>query len=392
MRTGGDERAPADAAAWAAFIGRIGRQREAIAVTAARIAELPSYRSIPPPELIPEIRRNYATALAGLRARRPPRPDEDVRAYEESGERRARQGVTLADMLQGWTLGLEVSRAGAYRQAPDGQHREALLLEAIELMTAWNTLGMNAAAAAHRRVELELARQQQHDLANVVRGVLFGTPGSQQLGELERLGVDRARCYYAVRVCQHEPVDLGEIERWLGTSKSTARPPGLVAPIDGDVAGFVAERPPPAALPVTAGLAGPGTLAAMPAEFRRASRAMDAACASGRQGVVDLGALGLVPAVLYDEDVGACMLERYVLPLQREGRPGTVVLDTAECYLRHDCQVQQTATELDVHPNTVRYRVRRFEQASGCSLRHTGSLAEAWWALRLWRIRATPAE
>ncbi|HMH93751.1 MAG TPA: helix-turn-helix domain-containing protein [Streptosporangiaceae bacterium] len=40
-----------------------------------------------------------------------------------------------------------------------------------------------------------------------------------------------------------------------------------------------------------------------------------------------------------------------------------------------------------VHPNTVRYRVGRFEQATGCSLRHTESLVEAWWALRRHRAR-----
>jgi len=377
-----------DDAEWPAFIERIGAQREAVTVTAARIAELPSYRSIPPSELVPEIRRNYAVALAALRARRLPGADEDVRAYQASGERRARQGVTLADMLQGWTIGLEVSRAGAYREAPQGKRREALLLEAIEIMTAWNTLGMNAAAAAHRRIELELARQEQHDLANVVRGVLFGTPGGQHLGDLERLGVDRGRCYYAVRVRQLGQVDPGEIECWLGTSKSPVRPDGLAALIDGDVAGFIAGRPAEPALPVTAGLAGPVPLTAMADAFRLASRALDAACATGRRGLVDLGALGLIPAILSDEDVGACMHERYVQQLERQGRAGALVLDTAERYLRNDCQVHQTAAELNVHPNTVRYRVGRFEHATGCSLRHTESVAEAWWALGLRRIRA----
>jgi len=58
------------------------------------------------------------------------------------------------------------------------------------------------------------------------------------------------------------------------------------------------------------------------------------------------------------------------------------VLDTLERYLDNDCQVQRTATELGVHPNTVRYRVSRFEQLTGCSLKHNESLVEAWWALR----------
>jgi hypothetical protein len=377
----------ADMAAWSAFIARIATARDAVPLTAARIAELPSYRTIPLPELVPEIRRNFAVALRALRERRLPGPHEDVTIYEQSGEQRARQGVTLADMLQGWTTALEISRAGAYRMAPKGEHREALLLEAIEIMTAWNTLGMNAAAAAHRRVELQLARQEQHDLANVVRSVLFGGIGGRHLGHLERFGVDPTRDYYAVRVRPHEAFDLGEIEQWLGTCKSPARPNGLMALIDGDVAGFVADRPEDRPVPVAAGVSGPGPLPAIPDAFRLASRALEAACAIGRRGLIELPALGLIPSILYDEDVGVGVFDRYVKPLEREGNSGSIVLDTVERYLRNDCQVHETAAELSVHPNTVRYRVGRFEQLTGSSLRHTESLVEAWWALRRRSIR-----
>jgi hypothetical protein len=371
-----------DDAAWSAFVARIGAGRDAVPLTAARIAELPSYRSIPLSELLPEIRRNFAVALSALRERRLPGPSEDVSAYEKSGEQRARQGVTLADMLQGWTIGLEISRAGAYRQAPRGEQREALLLSAIEIMTAWNTLGMNASAAAHRRIELQLAKQEQHDVANVVRSALFGSIGSRQLGQLERFGVGPTQEYYAVRARPQESFDVTDIERWFLAPKSDARPNGLVALIDGDVAGFVTALPPARPVPVAAGIAGPRPLPLLPDAFRLASRALEAATAAGRTGLADLGGLGLLPAVFDDEDVGGTMLERYVAPLERGGRAGATVLDTVDRYLRNDCELSKTAAELGVHPNTVRYRVGRFERMTGCSLKRTESMAEAWWALR----------
>ena len=149
------------ASEWSAFVTRIGAERDAPMQAAARIAELPSYRAIPAREIEPEARRVFAMALAGLRARRPPGPGEDISGYVRLGELRARQGVTLADMIAAWTIGVEVARAGAYRQAPSRHHREAFILEAVELMASWNTLGMNASAAAHRRVELELARSRE---------------------------------------------------------------------------------------------------------------------------------------------------------------------------------------------------------------------------------------
>jgi hypothetical protein len=361
----------------------IGSDRESLDIAAARIGQLPSYRTIPVEDLVPEIRRDFAVAFTGLRDRRMPGDNEDVRAYEKTGEHRARQGVTLADMLHGWNIGMEVARAGAYRVTPPSEYREALLLEAIEIMTAWNTLGMNAAAEAHRRVELELALQEQHDLANLVRRVLYGTAGLiARQGHLESYGIDPTAEYYAVRARPDDPVDLASIEAWLGAGESAERRNGLVALIDGDVVGFVATLPEECDLPLCVGVAGPATLPKLADAFRLASRAVETAHALRRRGVVELSTLGLAPAVLADHDVGNGVLERYVAPVERRGRSGAAILDTVERYLANDLQVDATAAELQVHPNTVRYRVGRFERLTGSSLKHNESLVEVWWALR----------
>lgn len=39
------------------------------------------------------------------------------------------------------------------------------------------------------------------------------------------------------------------------------------------------------------------------------------------------------------------------------------------------------ARRLTVHPNTVRYRVKRFEQLTGLDLRRTEDLVTSWWLL-----------
>jgi hypothetical protein len=368
---------------WRSFVSAIAADTDAVELTAARISELPSYRTIPLAELVPEIRRTYAAGLRQLRARRPATASEDLSAYERTGEQRARQGVTLADMLSGFSIAIAVSRAGAHRNAPTGERRDALLLEAIEIMDSSNMIGMNAAAAAHRQVELELAQQEHHDVANVVRRVLFGTVGGRvQRGHLERFGIDPTRRYHAIRVRPSEDFGITETERWLGVSESASRRSGLVALIDGDVAGFVADRPAERALPVAAGIAGPEVLGSLAEAFRLASRALETAHALGVHGLVDLSELGLRPAVFADDDVGSGVLERYVRPLEHRGRAGALVLDTLDRYLENDCQVLRTADELGVHPNTVRYRITRFEQLTGCSLKHNESLVEVWWALR----------
>jgi DNA-binding PucR family transcriptional regulator len=44
-----------------------------------------------------------------------------------------------------------------------------------------------------------------------------------------------------------------------------------------------------------------------------------------------------------------------------------------------------------VHPNTLRHRLRRFEEATGANLRRPTDLVELWWALerRRWKEAAT---
>jgi len=51
-------------------------------------------------------------------------------------------------------------------------------------------------------------------------------------------------------------------------------------------------------------------------------------------------------------------------------------------WLEHDRQTERAARALHIHPNTLLYRIRRFEQISGRSLASTESLAEVWLAMR----------
>ena len=44
-------------------------------------------------------------------------------------------------------------------------------------------------------------------------------------------------------------------------------------------------------------------------------------------------------------------------------------------------RIDETAKALHVHPNTLRHRLRRFEEATGTTLRDPRALVEVWWAL-----------
>ena len=58
------------------------------------------------------------------------------------------------------------------------------------------------------------------------------------------------------------------------------------------------------------------------------------------------------------------------------------LVSSVRIWLEHDRQTERAAAALHIHPNTLLYRVRRFEQISGRSLASTESLVEIWLALR----------
>jgi DNA-binding PucR family transcriptional regulator len=51
-------------------------------------------------------------------------------------------------------------------------------------------------------------------------------------------------------------------------------------------------------------------------------------------------------------------------------------------YLECGMHVERTAEKLVVHPNTVRYRIGRFEELTDASLRDVSVAGEVWWALQ----------
>jgi len=48
--------------------------------------------------------------------------------------------------------------------------------------------------------------------------------------------------------------------------------------------------------------------------------------------------------------------------------------------------MDDTARALHVHPNTLRHRLKRFEELTGSSLRNATEVMELWWALERRRL------
>lgn len=63
--------------------------------------------------------------------------------------------------------------------------------------------------------------------------------------------------------------------------------------------------------------------------------------------------------------------ERFVEPLRETKARGEVILDSVRAFLLHDRSYQDASAYLHCHPNTLRYRLSRFETLTGESLTST---------------------
>lgn len=353
---------------------------------AARMQELlPSYANVPRDELLPVVLANTRNLLAMIID-----PDFDRTNVEEdyraSGETRAQQGISGDEMLRAWRIGLEVTREEAHVLADRLGIGKDVLLEFVEATLRWGDVGMVATASAHREAEFELARHEQHHRTNLVRGILFGTlaPATIRV-EAASYGLDVSAQYRALRARPDDELTVRALERQLGVADGAGPRRGLAALLDGDLVGFVVD-PPRGSISARVGIGPPAALHDLGNSFRLATRALEGAAATDLTGPVEISQLGLWPAVIADRDVGDELLRRIVEPVLAHGRTGEAVLETVVRYLANDLRLEVTAEEMFLHVNTVRYRLRRFEELSGMSLRQVDDLVQVWWAIQRHRL------
>jgi sugar diacid utilization regulator len=239
------------------------------------------------------------------------------------------------------------------------------------------------AAEPHRRVG-------DRERAEFVRDLLWGNldPGRLAMAAAAH-GIQADREYFAVRARPSAGSTMDELALAHGIRDGRSGD-GLAAVVDGDLVGFVTS-PPQLVVRGVSGLGPARPLALLHESFRMASRALDAAQRQGMTGTGEFSSLGLLPAILSDEASGEVLYRRYVVPLGDSELTGEM-LHTLGVYLRHGLHVNATARTIHVHPNTVRYRIARFEELAGVALRSDRRAAfEVLWALEYRANRAGPS-
>jgi hypothetical protein len=374
---------------WQLFLDALIADRELLTqrVRESIRPRLPAYRRVGDKELEWGFRLDLDAVLTAARAGYEGVTDEQLAALTPVGEARARQGIPIADVLLAWRIGVQVVIDRATEIGPQLDISEAEMLRFVRALIGASDRAMAIIASAHRTADLELATREQERRAAVVREALLGTIAPVVVrAHAESCGVDVTREYVAIRA-DDNPAERTQRERALGFQGAFRPRTGLGAMIDDDLAGFVLGAP-SGEIPFAVGVGPPRPVERLPESFDLASRSLATMRAFGLTGVNDLDALGILPAIVTDRAVGDALLRRYLEPLA--GSQAEIAASLRVLF-ESDMHVERAAEKLFVHPNTLRYRIGRFEEITGANLRSPRSALEVWWALQRDAIRTRGA-
>ncbi|NKY86728.1 PucR family transcriptional regulator [Nocardia veterana] len=301
------------------------------------------------------------------------------------GRIRATQAVSMEALLRAWRLAERLIMDTLSTAADECGADDAVLLELTRDLLRLVDDAAASFADAHHEVARTRADHHRAQRAEFTRAVLTGTLTSTELNlGIQRYGLRGDAAYRAFRA-RADSAPPAEFDRLLRPSGADH---AFRTVIDGDYAGFTDRT---IRIPGTALLAfgPPRPLDDAPHSFRLAGRALATALAFGHTGSCEFDGLGLLPGVAADPELGAELVRRYVAPLGTTAS-AAVLIETVTAYLDTGMRIEATAQRLIVHPNTVRYRIGRFEELTACDLRRAHTGAQVWWAIQYHRL-ARPA-
>ncbi|RFU37024.1 PucR family transcriptional regulator [Actinomadura logoneensis] len=325
-----------------------------------------------------EVRRHVRALVEGVVASLATGGEPDPAVLEAAGRLgsdRARQGVPVAALLDGFQAGREYLLR---RLIGEGRRRgvsDGVLLDGLTTIDGMTTALVHRMVHAHRTAELEMAQTTRESHAQLLRRLLHGEPTPRPAP------LEPATAYHFVVSDVSDPAVASRLE---GPLTEAGR--GLAALVDGRMVALVARLPDlPADAPLMVA-APPRRPAEVAPLYSLARRALAAGAHAGLRGLRHLGDLALLTAADGEPELGRLLAGSLLGALDPDDPFHRELAETALAYLDHGSRIDPAAAALHVHGNTVKYRLRRLRDLTG-GPPATASVADTahwWWALRTW--------
>lgn len=358
-------------------------------VTISRVLdELDSYATVDPADLEVSVRRNLTIAVRALRSGRPPVAGELAEAEQTTRERFA-HGIPVEEIIRAFRVSIGLIQERFVEICFEEGIPTDTALAGSRLLWVVGDAFTTRVITAYHAFDLDSALQDAQRRTDYVRAMLQGRLGvAESASDLATYRLDPEGPYAAVR-CLVEPGTAERVRRELERGGSLPDRSALVAVDGGECVGIVARRPTDDGAHVV-GIGPFGSLRDVAASFRTASRACEVAHRLHPCGVFGLEDLTWRLAAATAPEVTRFLRDRYLTPLRAAGDFGAVLEETLRAYLAHGQSITRTAEALVLHPNTLRYRLRRFADLTGRTLESTEVVAELLWALEVGDVDTGP--
>ncbi|WP_172812128.1 MULTISPECIES: CdaR family transcriptional regulator [Dietzia] len=361
-----------------AFIRSLELDETMIGPTIERVRqELESYRATADTELEDSVRRNLRLSVQTLRKREVPSPG-DIWEAETATLQRLQAGLPIEDILAGFRVSMTgiLDRAVVLAEECGLPERDIVWMTGLlwKLSDAFSA----RAAVAYRTHGLEVALAERRRRDSWLHDLLTGSLSAAQIDQgAVMYHLPRDMTYRAFCTSAHPVHELEAIRSRLASDREE-----LILPSEGRLIGLLREAPTDFPLGTLA-LGPPRALSEAMKSFTVAEDVLAAAEGTIESGVVTVDSLGWRMAVSRIPATLEVLRERYLEPLDVSGALKELIPEALEAYLAHGRSIPKAAESLYIHVNTLRYRLSRFEEVTGCSLESTDTIVEL--ALLLYR-------
>jgi hypothetical protein len=326
------------------------------------------------------------TAFARATAEGDLASDLDFSEARRFGAERAALGVPVAGLMAGVHGGRSRLLEIAINRGREAGIPYDELLQALLKLDRYGTELERHVIDGYREAEQALNRDERTARIRVLRRLLLdddgGPPGPDE--DPPRFGLHVDTAYHCVMS------DVADPNRVRALEQAFAHCGGVLAPVGGRLSGLSPRLPAgraldPAVLVVTTP---PVSLDQARAAYRLCRTALQAARVSESTGLCDVVDLAGATALAGQPLLASFLSTGLLSALQPGDDFHRELVATALAYLDHGQRLDRTAGALHLHPNTVRYRLRRLQDLTGFGTGGEGlpvlETVRWWWALHAW--------
>lgn len=366
------------------LLARVESDAESIAARIADelLATIPGYEGVSVEALAASAKRNFAMSIRTIQNGREPSP-EDVPEADDLAYERLEQGVPLGSLLSGFRRSMVEVMRSLVALSYEYRVSSELMLEWSTLLWSLGDVFATRATAVYRDREIDVAIADSARRSEWIGRAVAGRSGTAELlwgaAMYDVPNEIPISVFAAAAGADTGSESESRLQDWarrsgvriLSTVQSNAVVGIVIGEPDLDIKG--------PGFPV--GLGGPAPLSDLSEAFAEASLVLRAAEDLGIRKVVDAECLSWRLALHRSPETTDLLRRRYLDPLRETGPFAQELVESVRAYLNNRMNAPAAAKSIPVHVNTLRYRLRRFEELTGADLGDVESLIEISWVL-----------